>query len=823
MRGLTWTRDATGGHPAVNQYRALASECRVVMGPDAEISYAADWSEYFGHHPQDGSGHVVFHLDPLWADAAISHVAIDWYPPLGDWRASDGGVDAAIWKGPSDPVYLAAQVAGGEGFDWYYADDADRAAQARTPILDTAHGEDWVFRPKDLVGWWSNLHHDRIGGMRSATPTAWTPGLKPIRLTEFGCAAVDRGGNAPNLFQDPKSAESALPPHSTGARDDLMQRRALEAVLAHFREPANNPVSATYGGPMLDGVDAWCWDARPYPAFPTLNSVWADARAWRAGHWLNGRLSGDGADLLAAILRRGGVAEEDFEIGLVDRSVEGIVVDRPMRTRDAFAPLLAAFGMVGAERGGRIALIGDTAPCQTLEPEDLALPDGGAAIMRRRETEILPSAARVRFIDENDDYQTASAMVRSAGEGSAVDVDLPLVCGAGIAARVAEDILTGEAVDTLTLHLGPLDALRLESGDVVEVTGHSGLWRVQRIEAGETVRASLIPLLIGAVSESVTMARGRAPLTTVGTPFFRILELPPLPGHEDDGRPIAVVSSEPWRAMEVWAGGAEDSLTTRALVSSPAGVGLLTQPLGSGVVGRWDETNAVMVALEGGAPSSMGAEAVLGGANALAVESGSGWELLQFRTAELVGAGEWRLAGLLRGQQGTEVEAAGDAPSGAVAVFLDENLARAEVRDAEKGTPLIWRAVPRGGPAGGPTVATQSITLTGVHGRPLSPAHLRSTKVEEGWVFSWIARTRIGGDVWDGEPTSSEPFRFRVRLVEDGQVVRVFEVSGEEAPYAESQFAADFRGGFGPDARLQVAQSNGRGGWGREAVVRLGG
>ena len=54
---------------------------------------------------------------------------------------------------------------------------------------------------------------------------------KPIRLIEFGCGAVDKGANAPNLFVDPKSVESALPPFSTGARDEFGQRRALEAVL----------------------------------------------------------------------------------------------------------------------------------------------------------------------------------------------------------------------------------------------------------------------------------------------------------------------------------------------------------------------------------------------------------------------------------------------------------------------------------------------------------------------------------------------------------------------------------------------------------------
>jgi hypothetical protein len=74
--------------------------------------------------------------------------------------------------------------------------------------------------------------------VRAATPTAWVPKSKPLRLVEFGCGAVDKGANAPNLFVDPKSAESALPPFSDGTRDEVGQRRALEAVLAHLADPA---------------------------------------------------------------------------------------------------------------------------------------------------------------------------------------------------------------------------------------------------------------------------------------------------------------------------------------------------------------------------------------------------------------------------------------------------------------------------------------------------------------------------------------------------------------------------------------------------------
>src|SRR5690606_23366341 len=98
-----------------------------------------------------------------------------------------------------DLAYLKGNVTGGEGFDWYYAGPEDRAAQARAPITDGAHGKPWVFRYKDLAGWWGNLHYDRPGGVEAGTPTDWVPGLKPIRFTELGCPAVDKGANEPNV------------------------------------------------------------------------------------------------------------------------------------------------------------------------------------------------------------------------------------------------------------------------------------------------------------------------------------------------------------------------------------------------------------------------------------------------------------------------------------------------------------------------------------------------------------------------------------------------------------------------------------------------
>ena len=138
---MTRIRGEGGRYPAVEALIRLAKECRTILGPTVKIGYAADWSEYFGHHLSNGD--VRFHLDPLWACDAVDFIGIDNYMPLSDWREGEEHLDA-VWGRVDNPDYLRSNVAGGEGFDWYYASDKDRIAQIRTPIQDVEHGEDWI-------------------------------------------------------------------------------------------------------------------------------------------------------------------------------------------------------------------------------------------------------------------------------------------------------------------------------------------------------------------------------------------------------------------------------------------------------------------------------------------------------------------------------------------------------------------------------------------------------------------------------------------------------------------------------------------------------
>src|SRR5690606_22328681 len=106
MPWLTTIRLGASTYPAVTAVLSLAADVRSILGAGTKIGYAADWSEYFGHQPSDGSGDVFFHLDPLWADPEIDFVGIDNYMPLSDWRDGFDHLDAAEgWPAIYDRAY----------------------------------------------------------------------------------------------------------------------------------------------------------------------------------------------------------------------------------------------------------------------------------------------------------------------------------------------------------------------------------------------------------------------------------------------------------------------------------------------------------------------------------------------------------------------------------------------------------------------------------------------------------------------------------------------------------------------------------------------
>ncbi len=810
LRALTTIRSSASAFPAVTALKTLAADVRGIVGGATTLTYAADWSEYNGHQPQDGSGDVFFHLDPLWSDANIDCVGVDWYPPLTDWRGGAAHADFAVASSRYDPDYLEGRIEAGETFDFYYASNADRISQTRAPITDGAYGKPWTFRPKDLRAWWSNVHIDRPGGVESAA-TAWVPESKPIWLLELGCAAIDNGANAPNLFTDPKSAESAAPPFSSGAPDDVIQRRALEAYLRYWSGAAN-PVSAVYGAPMIEtqSTHLWCWDARPFPYFPSRRDLWSDGPNWRLGHWLNGRAGAASlSEVVQDICRRAGVMDADA--GALGGVVGGYVVDSPAAARDAIEPLMAVYDFDAAEEEGRIVFRhrGET-PGLAAVLEDLVQGEGGRASVLRADGADAPVEARVRFIDPERDHALAMVSARQrdcAGRGVST-IDAPLSLTPDNADAVAQHALARASAETETLEIAlPPSLLAVAAGDGVTLDETD--FRVLAIEEGPVRRAGLTRqarLLDRAVAapSSAAIPATRAP----PAPAFALLDLPPLPGDEEDERPLAGAYSTPWlEAVDVYAGAALASASFRGRAEAAAMIGALEWDLYAGPVGRWDMGNYIQVRIAG-ALESVDDETLFAGANTFAVEGAGGWEIVQARDITLVGPGVYEFRSLLRGQLGTEGAMGNPTPAGARIVKLDNRLVRLATAAHEHGAPLFWAAAPAGLAPNDPAATAFTATWSRVWARPYAPVHLRGRRLSGGDVtLNWVRRTRIGGDDWAAAdvPLAEAAEAYRVEIMDGPDVIRMIETATPSVIYTAAQQTADF--GAPPSAfTVRVAQ-----------------
>ncbi len=800
--GLTRAADIVGGYPAVDALRSLAAEVRTRLGGEVELSYAADWTEY-GAHVREG-GDIAFPLDPLWADDAIDYAGLDWYPPMADWRDGESHLDAAAADGRSRD-YLAANMAEGEAFDWSYADETGRVAQNRLPITDGAHGEPWVFRQKDIAGWWSHAHHPRVGGVRSATSTAWTPGMKPIRFVEVGCPAIDKGANQPNVFYDPKSAESALPHFSIGSRDDVIQRRMLEAFHAHWTSPANNPASSVYDGRMLpaDGACLWAWDARPYPAFPARRDVWADGENWRLGHWLNGRVGlALLPDVIADLCERAEI--EDVDSAGLTGIVSGYRVDGPVSAQRAIAPLTRLFGADAVERDGAIVFQHRAATGEAIDSTRLVEGDAGQTLERTRAAmEDDDLGIRLRFIDLEADYAPGVAVSSGAREGALADVEAPLAMDRGQAQALANTLASQSSAgrDRMRFSLAGGGQVH-EPGDTVIVAGEA--YRI--LEASEGVAITLEAARVEGLTPVLAAGVPAAPTTPAADvePLVVLVDPPPIPDAEDDVRPLAFAFADPWVGALTLAAGADATmLSRRGSIEQPCSIGQLVSPLYPHVSGRWQETS-VWVTLTGHGPASRSETAVLNGANTLLVETGAGWEMVQFQAAQLVDTETYKLSRLLRGQQGTEPEMAAGAAVGARVLLLTGAEQRMEIGGYELGLELQWRAF-RTNPDE-PTAWTGALTQIGLARRAWRPVHLKAAAASSGEVgLSWTRRARVGGDAWiAGEPDIDMPEAYRVRVYDGTVMLREWVVGSTQAGYPGEWAEADFPAGG--EARFEVAQ-----------------
>lgn len=802
MRALTTLRDQNNQFPAVEKMIGLAADIRAMLGARTGMTYAADWTEYFGYQPADGSGDVFYHLDDLWASPAISAVGIDAYFPLSDWRDDGQNVDSDLTDNIYDTAYLSSQIEGGEGYDYFYASSEDRDNQIRSDITDGGAQKPWVFRYKDVRNWWRNPHYERRNGAELNNPTQWQARSKPIWFTEIGCPAIHHGANQPNVFSDPKSIESQIPYFSNGSRDDLMQRHYLEALISYWDKPLNNPMSEVYNGRMIntDSMSVWAWDARPFPDFPARQSVWSDGDNWQVGHWLTGRMG---------LMPIGYIAEDlasqtgldNIDVTGLNGIVQGYHIDRPMSARAALTPLMDVLNLELSESGGNVIFQSpDNAKIKILDDDYLAQNLISPIRFGKGNPDQALRDVRIHFIDVSNDYQlgSISARDRSAETVRITDLRLPIVMDQNYASFLAQQQLETHhlSMQTLGLNLSPLSALRFQVGDKISLADYAGLWRIDNLDAGETVNLSLsrVPQQARVQNFGDTPSRAADPVFLSRPSCFAF----DIAGAYDG--PLLGAIMTPFEATEI-SGGAQPIEANIELR-----IGALLSDLNAGPLGRWDRANQFDMYMPNGRFAAIEDMELFDGGNKFAIETPNGWEVLQIRDMRLIGSDIYRCEMLLRGLDGSAADMPPYIKSGARIIWLNQG-----VFDTLLSPDLLQEQVSFTCNVNGRGGDDTQLVYLGRHLRPLAPVHVRAEQQPSGLSLNWIRQTRIGGDSWAGEvPLGETQERYLVRFFDSQDLIF-------QAETVQPFYTGNIEGA----TRAEISQHSNIYGWGSPAEIFL--
>lgn len=447
--------------------------------------------------------------------------------------------------------------------------------------------------------------------------------------------------------------------------------------------------------------------------------------------------------------------------------------------------------------------------------ELVANPRGEALELTRGQESELPQALKWQIARSDADYDMTAVEARRITVASAriASDSFPLAVPPEEAERRCRRALVEvwAGRETASFRLPP-SQLALDPGDVLALDhdGRSLRFRITRIADSDS-------RLIEAVAEdreAHDLAPGGAiaprlsrPIT-FAPPDVLFLDVPALLDTDAAHQPLVAASTKPWPGtVALYASTSTDGFELLTLLPRRARIGRLLTALPAGPLGRWDHATVVDIVLDHGTLTSTTELDLLGGANLLAVEGPSGWELLQAREATLIGPGQYRLRQLLRGQRGTE--GAMGAASGSRMVVIDAACQRLPVPLAGLGQPRTFRAGPASRPLTDGSYTETQFTPHGIGLRPFAPAHLRARRNPDTGdiALTWTRRSRAPeADSWEGFEVplgeEVEGYEATIHATAGGPALRSLSVATPQATYTAAQQAADFGAPLPPGAFL---------------------
>ncbi len=757
LRGLTSIRDEAEKFPFVEGLIALAKDVKEILGATTKISYAADWSEYFGYQPQHEPGAIYFNLDPLWSLDEIDFIGIDNYMPLSDWRDHEGHLDEPFGT-PYSIDYLQKNIEAGEGFEWYYSNDSDRASQRRTPITDGEH-EEWVWRFKDLRSWWNRPHYDRPNGVRNLEPTAWVPQSKPIYFTEYGAAAIDKSTNQPNKFLDRLSSESQLPYFSNGSQDDFIQHQYICALNQYWQEDSSNIVD-------VNKCYAWAWDARPWPEFPSRSDLWSDAPNFQYGHWLNGRVFLPTlANVVAEICAEVGI--ENVEVSALRGQVTSLVFLGDESVREKLETLMRAY-LFDASVCNGVLCFKHIDDFETHQLDDSVLVEGLKGIQTTVESATNRfGSIEINYVDSEKDYLPETAVVSYPLHGSRdrASINMPLGLSEKFAKKLSVYYLTQsrKGEERITFHCW-LDEDVLSVGDCVTFENIKGskLYKIDKISRGAYLEVEAFLFEPEIARELGGTVKKTDNVPDVATEIWaEFLDIP----YGNEAGFYVSLSAQNWGGeVKIFEEDEEiqNELLTRAIPST-AGSTSNKLTMGSQFV---RQPTYLDIELTNG-NLQLGGKFATHPIIAISHENHP-WELIGFESVESLGNQNYRIEGLYRGLHGTESHIR-TWPEKSKVVVLDSQITFIPNRDLLVKNDHNFLVVPNADMS----LAGHYVKNTPIRfNQPYAPCMLKIDREDTETILTFVPRSTLDRDYWVNLPESySWPVSYEVSAEANGQEI----------------------------------------------------
>ncbi len=415
----------------------------------------------------------------------------------------------------------------------------------------------------------------------------------------------------------------------------------------------------------------------------------------------------------------------------------------------------------------------------------------------------LSSPVSLRYFDPARDYQPGVQSSRGdLGTGQAQVVEFAASLSSAAASRLASNISRTQSSgrQSLSGHFSD-NAAMIEAGDLVNIAGVSGNWRIKEIEhfSGHKRFLATPEHALSGQPDSSDPGRNQSALDLLHGPTRIVaFELPAM-GVVDPGKPVVAIAacgtSAGWRsaALSAMVGSAEYDI---GRIASPAVIGQTVNALPPHSPHLIDARNRLVVDL-----AHSGLLLPLSPVSALVWAGG---EILSYANAEQTGAARYELSDLRRGLFGTGNKVQGHVAGEDFVLLEPDNLMLLENDSllALQNFQIFAQGI------GDETPVATPITIAGLATLPRAPVHGRGQVDQQGTLrLSWIRLPRLDLGWRDGieQPVIEETERYSITCESDSGNLEVWQVSQTDFALSAAEWST-LLSAAGPNGRFSVRQ-----------------